>query len=191
MVKIRYAELPAGLHVHARRSRGDTIVYLLPGLTAAERRVALNRVRSSGLMGHGPRPSATSLLIADGVDRFRTVVGNGAAAMRGHPVLLVPSLVIMAGTFFAAVSLATMAVHQSGGTRALAAGMARPSTTGGAHPSSSSAPSGGKHAHVPGRHERAGKPDRRRAPRHEAPTPNLGSARDCVTSPLFGECGPQ
>ncbi len=183
MVKIRYTELPAGLHVAAKSSRGDTIVYLLPGLTPAERRVALNRVRSSGLMGHGPRPSAASLLIADGVDRLRTVAANGAAAMRGHPVLLIPSLLVMTGTLFALVSLATMTVPQPAGGAASPNTLRSNHVTGGQRPSKSDGGANtGQHAG-----HRAGAPDRRRELRAEA----LTSGGDCVTYFLFGVCGPQ
>lgn len=106
MVRIRYAELQAGLHVAAEASGGDTVVYLLPGLTPAERRVALSRVRSLGRLGHGPRLSAASLAMAAGRDRIRTTFGNGAAAVRSHPILMLPSALVMSGTCFALVSLA-------------------------------------------------------------------------------------
>jgi hypothetical protein len=193
MVKIRYTELPAGLHVDAKRSHGDTIVYLLPGLTPEERRVALNRVRSSGLLGQGPSPSTASILIADSVDRVRTVFGNGAAAVRGHPVLLLPSLLVMAGTFFALVSLATLTVHQPGGTPSQAGLSTNRVGTGGAHPAPYARHYGGKHARPPGRHEsgRVRGPDRRRAPRHAASMPSAGSAGDCVIYGVFGVCEPQ
>lgn len=111
MVKIRYAELPAGLHVAARTRGGDTVVYLLPGLTASQRRAALTRVRSSGRMGHGPRLSAASIAVAVGTDRIRTTASNGGAAVRRHPLLLLPSLVIMSGTIFALVSLIALAAR--------------------------------------------------------------------------------
>jgi hypothetical protein len=124
MVKIRYAELPAGLHVDARTHYGDTVVYLLPGLTTEQRRAALTRVRSSGRMGHGPRLSATSMALAVGTDRVRTTASNGASAVRGHPLLLLPSLLVMSGTFFALVSLiALVAGHASTSGRVTGAGM--------------------------------------------------------------------
>ena len=55
MIKIRYADLPGGLHVRVEARGKDTIIYLLPGLTVAQRRAALRRARSSARMGHGPR----------------------------------------------------------------------------------------------------------------------------------------
>ncbi len=54
MIKIRYTDLPAGLHIGGG-PRKDTVIYLLPGLTAAQRQAALRRARSSARMGHGPR----------------------------------------------------------------------------------------------------------------------------------------
>jgi hypothetical protein len=115
VVRIRYSELQSGLHVDARTQGGDTVVYLLPGLTPAERRVALTRVRSFSRLGHGPRLSSTSLLVAVGVDRIRTTLCNGAAAVRGHPILLLPSALVMSGTAFALVSLAAVTFHLPAG----------------------------------------------------------------------------
>lgn len=197
MVKIRYAELPAGLHVDARLSRGETIVYLSPGLTTEQRRAALNRVRSSGRMGHGPRPSDASLFMADRVDRVKTVFGNGAAAFRGHPILLLPSLLIMAGTLFAVVSLATIAVHPPGGTRPAPQGLVTSNVTGGAHLVPSGTGNGGKAAGgAPGR---TGAAVRRRPPmwdRYGLVTQSpwtvnqaRGPATPCVLYGLIGGCG--
>lgn len=127
MVKIRYAELPAGLHVDARTHHGDTVVYLLPGLTTEQRRAALTRVRSSGRMGHGPRLSAASMAVAVGTDRVRTTASNGASAVRGHPLLLLPSLLVMSGTFFALVSLISLVANPASATgRPIGSGLKLP-----------------------------------------------------------------
>jgi hypothetical protein len=194
MVKIRYTELPAGLHVDARWRGGHTIVYLLPGLTAQERRVALNRVRSSGRMGHGPRPSAASIAMADGVDRVRTTVANGAAAVRGHPILLLPSLLVMAGTFFALVSVASMSVHPPAGTTPLQQTLSRPALQYGVR-----APAG-KPSHrgmadretAPlGKHARTDTLGRRREPPGAGwQTANQVPAGNCVVYATFGVCQP-
>jgi hypothetical protein len=95
VIKIRYADLPGGLHVHVAASGKDTIIYLLPGLTTVQRRAALRRARSSARMGHGPvLPSAgvASAVMADGV---RTTLRNVAGAMRIHPGLLFPPIVLV------------------------------------------------------------------------------------------------
>jgi hypothetical protein len=114
MVKIRYSELPAGLHVRAEARGRDTVIYLLPGLTPAQRRAALIRVRSSSRMGHGPRLPAASMAMAVGADRLRTTVTNGAAAMRGHPVLLLPPLILLVSgaIVFVLMSFVTLTVHE-------------------------------------------------------------------------------
>ncbi len=93
MVKIRYSELPAGLHVTAEAERRGTVVYLLPGLTPAQRRAALVRVRSSSRMGHGPALPAMAMTAAIASDRVRTTARTDAAAVRGHPVLFLSPLI--------------------------------------------------------------------------------------------------
>jgi hypothetical protein len=93
MIKIRYAELPAGLHVTAEGDRRGTVVYLLPGLTPAQRRAALRRIRSSARMGQGPTLPAPAMAAAIAADRARTTARTCAAAMRGHPVLFLPPLI--------------------------------------------------------------------------------------------------
>src|ERR1700723_3335145 len=114
MVKIRYSELPAGLHVRAEARGRDTVIYLLPGLTPAQRRAALIRVRSSSRMGHGPRLPAASMAMAVGADRLRPTVPNGAAARRGPPVLLLPPLILLVSgaIVFVLMSFVTLTVHE-------------------------------------------------------------------------------
>jgi hypothetical protein len=111
MVKIRYAELPAGLHVATEDRDGCTIVYLLPGLTPAQRRAALTFARRSARIGHGPRLPAVDMAFAVAADRARTTGRTIAAVLRKHPVLLLPlvvavSAVIVVGMMsFVTVSL--------------------------------------------------------------------------------------
>jgi hypothetical protein len=95
VIKIRYADLPGGLHIQAVARGKDTIIFLLPGLTAEQRQAALRRARSSGLMGQSPRLPAAGVAGAVIVDRIRTTVRNGAAAMRGHPAIFVPPALII------------------------------------------------------------------------------------------------
>jgi hypothetical protein len=113
MVKIRYTDLPAGLHVSAEKHGRHTVIYLLPGLTAAQRRAALIRVRSSARMGHGPRLPAFSMAVALGLDRLRSTVCNGAGAMRAHPLLLLPPLILLVsgGIVFMLMSFVTLTVR--------------------------------------------------------------------------------
>jgi hypothetical protein len=114
MVKIRYSELPVGLHVTAGRNGRDTIIYLQPGLTAQQRRAALIRVRSSARMGQGPDLTSLGMAMAVIADKLRTTVGNGAAAMRGHPLLLLPPLILLVSgaIIFVLVSFVTLTVPQ-------------------------------------------------------------------------------
>ena len=125
MVRIRYSELPVGLHVTAVAAGRKTIVYLLPGLTAAERRSALLRVRSSARMGHGPSLPAFALMRAVAADRLRVGLRTFGAVMRRHPLLLVP--------FAAVVSSVTVLVLVSGTPAAtpglLATATARPAAS--------------------------------------------------------------
>jgi hypothetical protein len=112
-VKIRYSDLPAGLHVSVEGQGRNTVIYLLPGLTPEQRKAALARVRSSARMGHGPELPATSMALALAVDSVRTTMRNGAAAMRAHPVLLLPPLILLVSSaiVFVLMSIVTVTVH--------------------------------------------------------------------------------
>jgi hypothetical protein len=112
MVKIRYSELPAGLHVVAKACRRGTVVYLLPGLTPAQRRAALVRVRSSARMGQGPPMPTLSMALAVTADRARTTTRNGAAALRRHPMVLLPPLiaVLASAIVFVLMSFVTLTI---------------------------------------------------------------------------------
>jgi len=95
MVKIRYSELPAGLHVSAAADREGTVVYLQPGLTPAQRRAALTRVRSSARMGQGPMLPRPAMARAIAADRMRTSSRIGTAAARRHPMLFLPPVILL------------------------------------------------------------------------------------------------
>jgi hypothetical protein len=111
VIKIRYADLPAGLHIRAVLRGKDTIIYLLPGLTAAQRQAALRRARSSARVGQGPPLPVAGVLAAVMVDRMRTTLRNGAAAMRGHPAILVPPLLIVMTAAVAYVLLVSVHIR--------------------------------------------------------------------------------
>jgi hypothetical protein len=119
MVKIRYSELPVGLHVTVEQDGRDTIIYLQPGLTPEQRRAALIRVRSSARMGQGPDLTTLGMAMAVSADKLRTTLGNGAAAMRGHPLLLLPPLILLVSgaIIFVLMSFVTLTVphHASAG----------------------------------------------------------------------------
>jgi hypothetical protein len=111
VIKIRYADLPGGLHIRAVARGKDTIVYLLPGLTAEQRQAALRRARSSGRMGQGPQLPAAGVTAAVMVDRIRTTVRNGAAAMRGHPAIFVPPILIIVTAAVAYLLLVSVSIR--------------------------------------------------------------------------------
>ncbi|MGB6457112.1 MAG: hypothetical protein WBH47_21795 [Streptosporangiaceae bacterium] len=97
MVKIRYAELPAGLHVVTEERAGCTIVYLLPGLTPSQRRAALTFAHQSARIGHGPSLPVIDTALALAADRARTSGRTVVAALRRHPVLLLPLVAVVSG----------------------------------------------------------------------------------------------
>jgi hypothetical protein len=97
MVKIRYSELPAGLHVVTEVRDGCTIVYLQPGLTPPQRRAALTFARLSARIGHGASLPPVDLAFALAADRVRTTGGNVVSALRRHPMLLLPLVAVVSG----------------------------------------------------------------------------------------------
>lgn len=110
MVKIRYAELPAGLHVATEVGEGCTIVYLKPGLTKAQRKDALTVARRSARFGHGPSLPTLDMAFALAADRTRTATRIFTTAMRKHPLLLLPLVALVAGIIAAGVLASTAIV---------------------------------------------------------------------------------
>jgi len=110
LIKIRYADLPAGLHVRAEADGRSTIIYLLPGLTHTERRAALLRARGSASMGYGPRLPAAGVAAAVARDRVAATARNGAAAFRAHPLLLLPPVLIVASATLVYVMLSAVSI---------------------------------------------------------------------------------
>jgi hypothetical protein len=113
MVRIRYAELPVGLHVATRSHGHRTVVYLLPGLTPAQRRAALTFARRSARIGQGPRLPTGDLAVALVADRLHTTATAVSAATRRHPMLLLPPLVVVVSTVIVFVLLSFVAVNLS------------------------------------------------------------------------------
>jgi hypothetical protein len=110
VIKIRYSDLPAGLHVRTVVEGRHTILYLLPGLSAAARRAAIHRARSNARVGYGPRLPAAGVAFAVITDQFRTTLRNGLAAARLHPALAVPAAIVVLSVavtylLFASVSI--------------------------------------------------------------------------------------
>jgi hypothetical protein len=122
MIKIRYRdpnELSPGLHAEAERHGRCTTVYLLSGLTAAERRAALRRLRLSARMGYCPPLPAAQLALALLADRVRTGAGQAGAVFRLHPAgSTLPVMVLSAGAI-AFLLLSTVSIHVLRPPRAL------------------------------------------------------------------------
>jgi hypothetical protein len=114
MIKIRYRDpnqLSPGLHAAAERHGRKTVVYLMSGLTAAERRSALRRLRLSARMGHAPRLPAAQLALALLADRIRTTLVHAGAVFRSHPAgSTVPVMVVSAGAI-AFLVLSTVSIR--------------------------------------------------------------------------------
>ena len=115
MIKIRYRdpnELSPGLHAAAERHGRSTTVYLLPGLSSAQRHAALRRLKISARRGYDPRLPAPQLAVALVADRIRTTVGRAGAVFRSHPAgSTVPVMVVSAGAIaFLALSAVSIRV---------------------------------------------------------------------------------
>jgi hypothetical protein len=115
MIKIRYRdpnEFSPGLHAAAERHGRNTTVYLLPGLSAAQRRAALRRLQISARRGYDPKLPAPQLAVALAADRIRTTVGRAGAVFRSHPAgSTVPVMVVSAGAIaFLALSAVSIRV---------------------------------------------------------------------------------
>jgi hypothetical protein len=119
VIKIRHSDLPGGLHVRVDVQGRNTILYLLPGLTAVQRKAAIRRARSAARVGHGPGLPALGVARALAADRIRTTVRNGLAAMRMHPAIFFPPMIIIVAAAVAYLLLASLSVrfipsHSSG-----------------------------------------------------------------------------
>lgn len=111
MIKIRYSDLPTGLHVRTVVQGRHTVLYLLPGLSTAERRAAVHRVRSNARVGYGPRVPAAGVAFALGADRVRTTVRNGLSAARLHPAFFVPATIVVLAVAVAYLLLASVSIQ--------------------------------------------------------------------------------
>jgi hypothetical protein len=114
MIRIRYRgsnELSPGLHAAAEQRGRRTTVYLLSGLTAAERRSALRRLRLTARMGHCPRLPAGQLAFALLMDRIRTGIGRTGAVLRLHPAGSTVPIMVLSGGAIAFLLFSTVSIH--------------------------------------------------------------------------------
>ena len=196
MIKIRYSDLPGGLHLSADVRGNHTILFLLPGLTAAQRKAAIRRARSAARVGHGPVLPALGLARAVAADRIATTVRNGSAAMRMHPAVFLPPMIMVLSAAIAYVLLVSVSIRlyppQAAG-RGPVLGAARPGPVHpaggrrpGSQPASGSVPGRpGSTRHRP-RPRRARPRTARRARRHLARRPRPRRARPRTPAGLAG-----
>src|SRR5271154_7516185 len=139
MIKIRYCdsnELSPGLHAAAERHGRSTTVYLLPGLSAVQRRAALRRLKISAGRGYDPKLPAPQLALALLADRIRTAFGLAGAVVRSHPAgSTVPVMMVSAGAivFLTLFPVSSRVIHQPrdpGQVSTAAAGSVTPSRAG-------------------------------------------------------------
>jgi hypothetical protein len=122
MIRIRYRssnEFSPGLHAEAEQRGRRTTVYLLSGLTAAQRRSVLRRLRLTARMGHCPRLPAGQLAFALLMDRIRTGIGRTGAVLRVHPAGSTVPIMVLSGGAIAFLLFSTVSIH-----------VLRPGTTG-------------------------------------------------------------
>lgn len=104
MIRIRYKDFSAGAHdcagLHGKAEGGAraVTVYLLPGLTAWQRRAVIRRLRQEASRGFGPPLRQPQLAIAIGVDRVSTAARIMMALVRLHP-----AVTLLPGAFVAAM----------------------------------------------------------------------------------------
>jgi hypothetical protein len=186
LIKIRYSDLPAGLHVRVEKDRRGTIIWLLPGLSLDQRRAALLRVRRNASMGLWPRLPAGRLAAAIARDRMATTLRNGTSAFRAHPILLLPMAMLLSVTTAAMMSSAvTITVHDPQGESVpgldVGQGSSRHQPLPQAYPDGAQAPAGS--APAPGR-PGSGAPGRSRRPtRSPSPAPSPGRPAPGRSSP--------
>jgi hypothetical protein len=101
VICIRYKDFSAGTHdatgLHGRAERGPhgVIVYLVPGLTACQRRAVIRRLRQEASRYVGPALPLPQLTVALGLDRVRSAARVTGAVIRLHPaVTLLPSALV-------------------------------------------------------------------------------------------------
>ena len=97
VICIRYEDFSAGTHdvtgLHGRAERGPrgVTVYLIPGLTACQRRAVFRRLRQEASRYVGPALPMPQLAVALGIDRVRSAARITGAVIRLHPaVTLLP-----------------------------------------------------------------------------------------------------
>jgi hypothetical protein len=111
LIKIRYSDLQPGLHASAETEGKHTVLYLVPGLSATDRQSAIDRLRASAKVGHGPKLPAIPLALALMTDRIAVNTRNAVAAARLHPTGLAIPAVVLTGAGVLYALLVTVSIH--------------------------------------------------------------------------------
>jgi len=86
-----------GLHGRAERSPHGVTVYLVPGLSACQRKAVIRRLRQEASRYVGPALPLPQLAVALGLDRIRSAARTAGAMVRLHPaVTLLPGALVAA-----------------------------------------------------------------------------------------------
>ena len=83
MIKIRYADLPPGLHALVRSGGRRPVIYLLPGLSTAQRQDSLRRLIRTSRQGHGPRLRVSGVAFALARDAAASAARTGLCLQLG------------------------------------------------------------------------------------------------------------
>ena len=127
------------MHASAKSEGRHTVIYLVPGLSGADRQGAIDRLRASARVGHGPKVPAIPLALALITDRIRLNVRNAAAAARLHPIGAAIPVVVLGGAailyaLFVTVTIRIGAAPQAAPAALPFAAATAPSTGGTAPP---------------------------------------------------------
>jgi hypothetical protein len=103
----------SGLHGRTERAARGVTLYLLPGLTAGQRKAVIRRLRQEASRGFGPPLPLPQLAIAMSLDRVRTAARIAAAIIRLHP-----AVTLLPGAFMVAVMALFVVASATGGVSA-------------------------------------------------------------------------
>ena len=91
VIRVRYQDISSGSHHGtglygtAKRCPQGVTIYLVPGLTARQRKAVIRRLRQEASRGCGPELPLPGLLVALAADRVRVAVTLTTTAVRLHP----------------------------------------------------------------------------------------------------------
>jgi hypothetical protein len=115
VVKIRYADLPEGLHVDVRSQRGTTIIYLAHALSRVQRRAAITKARQAARVGRSAPLPVGALRLALGADRVRGTLRAVTSVARVHPIgFAIPSVIVLVAVGCYTLVASVTGSHQSG-----------------------------------------------------------------------------